>query len=114
MRELTAKEIENAPDKYTHYLFDHGRLCYLNNTHKYYPNETLNPNTVRTNGVGAAKPIPRKEFDIMTHEFSDHDVEIDINEDGCLWLCAVAYSSINKRDAIAIAKHFKLTSDDLQ
>lgn len=51
---------------------------------------------------------------IKEHEFSDGEVTIELNEDGCLWLCATAYSSINKRDAIAIAKHFDLTADDIK
>ena len=50
---------------------------------------------------------------IEEHEFSDSEVVVELNEDGCVWLCATAYSSLNKRDVIALAKHFKLASDDL-
>ena len=50
---------------------------------------------------------------IKDYEFSDSEVTVELSEDGCLWLCATAYSSINKRDAIAIAKYFKLTSHDI-
>ncbi|GAF82800.1 unnamed protein product [marine sediment metagenome] len=50
---------------------------------------------------------------IEEYEFSDDEVIAELNEDGCVWLCATAYSSLNKRDVIALAKHFKLTADDL-
>ena len=53
------------------------------------------------------------DFDIEEYEFSDSEVIAELNDDGNVWLCATAYSSINKRDAIALAKHFKLTDDDL-
>ena len=51
---------------------------------------------------------------IEEHEFSDSEVTVELNEDGCIWLCAIAYSSINARDAIAIAKHFELKESDLK
>lgn len=50
---------------------------------------------------------------IEEHEFSDGEVTIELNEDDTIWICATAYSSLNKRDVIALAKHFKLTKDDL-
>lgn len=51
---------------------------------------------------------------IEQHKFSDGEVTIELNEDGTIWICATAYSSLNKRDVIALAKHFKLTSNDIR
>ena len=50
---------------------------------------------------------------IEEHEFSDIEVYAEVNEDNTVWLVATAYSSVNKRDVIALAKHFKLTADDI-
>ncbi len=47
-------------------------------------------------------------MNIEEYEFSDNEVHAEINEDGEVWLCAIAYSTLKKRDVIALAKHFKL------
>jgi len=62
--------------------------------------------------------IKRKQFDITEHEFSDiyNDTEkvdpsiLDVK----FWLADREDLTLNKKDAIALAKHFKLTEDDLK
>lgn len=61
------------------------------------------------------KPIARKEFDIDKYEFSDIGIDRAAIEHGnviSLYNFEMR-TSINKQDAIAMAKHFKLTADDL-
>ena len=59
-------------------------------------------------------------FDIEDHQFSDKDVTVidsTIDKVNCLTdngLYADVFFSLNKADAIAIAKHFKLTGEDLK
>jgi len=51
---------------------------------------------------------------IEEHEFSDGEVSAEINEDDSVWLIAAVYSALRKRDVIALAKHFKLTPNDIE
>ena len=51
-------------------------------------------------------------MDIEDYEFSDEGIIAEIQDDE-VWLCAVAYSALVKDDVIALAKHFKLTANDL-
>lgn len=55
-----------------------------------------------------------KEFDISGYEFSDDDINIH-NAIGDRYELYVTSKCIelNKQDAIALAKHFKLTAGDL-
>lgn len=58
-----------------------------------------------------------KKFDIRKHEWTDKAVKVEPNEcsdelirfDNYMYLV-----DIEKKDAIAIAKHFKLTAEDLK
>jgi hypothetical protein len=52
-------------------------------------------------------------MNIEEYKFSDPCVTAQIEGDE-LWLVAVAYSSLKKRDAIEIARHFQLTADDIK
>jgi len=122
MRELTPQEIANAPvwatsafENTKGYLFwfneklgtalivgndKYHAPIYLSKTHYAY---------------SAAQPFPRKEFDISGYEFSDGDINTH-NAIGDRYELYVASECIelNKQDAIALAKHFKLTSGDLK
>ncbi len=57
-------------------------------------------------------------FDINSHNWSDYDIGEVRVDGGKLFIEGRDYdiSSVilNKQDAIAIAKHFKLTSEDLK
>ena len=116
MRELTQQEIDNAPEWATGYFITPGFNGVTYESHEFYQYLPCGSRVEQlSSGLSVnAKPIPRKEFDISEYEFSDSEVEVETNEDGTVWLCAVAYSSVNKRDAIALAKHFKLTAEDLK
>jgi len=50
--------------------------------------------------------------DIEMHDFNDEDVHAQIEGDE-VWIVATAYSALQKRDVIALAKHFKLTAYDI-
>lgn len=65
------------------------------------------------------KPIPRKPFDIEEYEFSDIFGSHHSSADGNVYFTAIELGrkvkfSIAKEDAIALAKHFKLTTEDLK
>lgn len=61
--------------------------------------------------------MSEKEFDITQHEWSDSFISVEslntdsdvIRLDNDMYLV-----DINKDDAIAISKHFKLTAEDLE
>ena len=59
-----------------------------------------------------------KEFDIAEHEFFDDRLEHDgdtLNADYDDGLTsATMYLDLRKKDAVAIAKHFNLTAEDLE
>jgi hypothetical protein len=65
-----------------------------------------------------AKPLPKKKFDITEHEFSDIYKDAEKVDPSILdvkfWLADREDLTLNKKDAIALAKHFKLTEDDLK
>lgn len=104
MRKLTQKEIDNRPDG-TNFYREHqdGSV------------------TFSLRDAGLEQPghsqIPRKEFDISEYEHSHGGLKlhsIDIAT-GDLYLSH--YGEVHRRtkeDAIAEAKHFKLTADDLK
>ena len=60
----------------------------------------------------------RDSFDITKHEWSDCDIDSATPDGGELFIDDRDYEissiSINKDDAIAIAKHFGLTAEDLK
>ena len=113
MRDLTPQEVANAPEWATHYeSMPHGVI--------YQTDGSFQTGTVggrcKHNGLsGGAKPIPRKELDISGYEFSDDDINIH-NAIGDRYELYVTSKCIelNKQDAIALAKHFKLTVEDLK
>lgn len=64
---------------------------------------------------GGAMPIPRKEFDISKHEFSDRLIDASmVIGDEVLIRAFNNGITMKKQDAIALAKHFKLTAEDLR
>jgi len=124
MRDLTQQEIDDKPEWATHYCIgdftDNDRICYEGNIpvadycYQYVGGIIVGGN----NGITEdAKPIPRKEFDITTYDYSHggltlHSVD-DVNGD----LYLSHYGEVHRRtrkDTIAEAKHFKLTAEDLR
>jgi len=95
MREPTQNEIENKPAWAKYYYAAEGRA----------------PIFYAAPGVGTA-PIPRKEFDINEYDFK---CKIEITSIGHVMFKNIYGFSFtfNKQDTIALAKHFKLTADDL-
>lgn len=114
MRDLTQKEIDNAPDWATHYFIEEsGGLCY--ECKDRYINVNMKFLSYQTTGVeDFSKPIPRKEFDIEDYCPSDLHM-LNVNSDGNIEFSVGDFpKTINKQDSIAFAKHFKLTQDDLK
>ena len=95
MRELTQKEIDNAPEWATQYLIDSGRV-------EYYSVDGIN-------SAYGAKPIPRKPFDIG--DYDDEEDGVHPNNSPCITIVdgeLQVNGVIQECHAIAIAKHFKL------
>lgn len=113
MRKLTQQEIEWAPAWADGYTIDvHGDIewytgnCYL---------------VEHDNFFFKAEPIPRKEFDISDHDFSDSDV-ISVIYQG-YETEAYLYFELSRdtnelchsrEDVIAMAKSMSLTAEDLK
>ena len=121
MRDLTQNEIDNAPEWATRYAIVANDICYVDD--KYWI-------VLGTDGVSMkekmlldnprsheyTKPIPRKEFDITSYEFDDkfNIMILEVNDDSSVSLDVDTVDTyITKQDAIALAKHFKLTANDL-
>ena len=128
MRKLTEEELRKCPDGFLEYGFNRsGGVFFFD----------------RNRGVGVVcggnlelklskghyafyecKPIPKpkKPFDITKHEFSDERIsfsdtlDVDVGCDAYYddSIIEVANYDFNKKDAIAIAKHFGLTIEDLK
>ena len=114
MRELTQQEINQANEFFTHYSINksnshvitiglelelEGKTCIINDT--------------------TYQPIPRKEFDITKFDFGDSDIwKVQITKHGNDVIFFTEYgskhSTVNKEKTIALAKHFKLTAEDLK
>jgi len=119
---LTDEQIaELAPDWATHYSHNATTLTF-SNTEKAVVTDFkgVYQCSEHDNEVGFKdedKPIQRKKFDISEYEFSDERIGFLQDDKGLLVeiegdFYEVAY--INKNDSIALAKHFKLTAEDLR
>lgn len=67
--------------------------------------------------VGMHSYRPReKPSDINDHQWSDDDLKVISDKNDELWLEVVGYNSaiLKSQDAIAIARHFQLTAEDLK
>lgn len=67
----------------------------------------------------SSKPIPRKPkpFDITQHEFGDDKLSLLIGEGDLISIndnCSNSCFDLFRDDAIALAKHFGLTAEDLK
>lgn len=130
---LTDEQIaELAPDWSTHYYIDYLRevICFFNQ----YISEVKRFNGsvsvklgVNPDGIEEGdKQIPRKAFDISEHEFSDTAKDCGVEFRVPVWVYPDVEINVKdtnggdntallmKEHAIAIAKHFKLTAEDLK
>lgn len=117
MRDLTDAELALAPEWSDRYSITSG-----NNVRFHDDDMFCLCNGFAISDVAAAdaekfqtRPIPRKPFDITQHEWSCGSFySSKVNGDSVILegdYC-VDYT-VNKSDAIAIAKHFKLKAEDL-
>jgi len=121
MRDLKQQEIDDAPQWATHYY-----VSRINDTVRWNGDELFMwefesaAKSISEYGFRNmhTQPIPRKPFDISEHEFSDETSHIEINSANELAVCMTAtngkWFAMYKDDAIALAKHFKLTVEDLK
>jgi len=120
MRDLTQKEIDNAPGWATHYFIDDGdgSLCY-ENEYRYVYEKDINQDEAHIYRNRCleknSKPIPRKKIDINNHVWT-YDAYVAVDDDGCLWFEPgdSQVTGISEKDSVAIAKHFKQIRDDLK
>ena len=115
MRELTKEEINNKPEWAVEYYIDIKDIWYVNK--KWGMAKMIGRvRNIKSHSsiISDAKPIPRKEFDIS--EYLELDPEHPcqqphiVDEDSCLRIDG----EVSKFHAIGIAKHFKLTAEDLR
>ena len=121
MRELTEEELKLAPCWATHYINKCFIVVFLSNHLRQVfikEGSYFNRLTLNDDGIDGALKIPSKLFNITNHEWSDDalcfgcvDCEGDI-EISCTDTDGEFY--IARHDAIAIAKHFCLTEEDLK
>jgi hypothetical protein len=101
MRPLTQQEIDNAPEWADLYsITNENEVIHLSSSHEIQFEDS--------------KPIPRKEFDISEYKPDEFDLfTVDCSGDVTVWLDGVQLQDLTPQDAIALAKHFKLTPSDL-
>lgn len=121
MRDLTQKEIDNAPLEYDSYYEDgHGNIRLINTKSfktcsvKRLPNEAAVITFDKYHySLKTCKPIPRKQeaFDIDDQWSEGDSFDCFLLNDGKK---LILDGEVNKRRATLIAKHFNLTADDLK
>jgi len=136
MRDLTEKELKLTPDWAVKFDFFNGELIYMSDVVGNYEGKPLYrfldaKHNIEEVGVEGdydlcTRLIPSKPFDITKCEFSDTAKNCNILFNAPSWVGSdlqVEISDSNgscvdgvliKEHAIAIAKYFKLTDDDLK
>ena len=125
MRELTEEELKLAPCWATHYINKCFIVVFLSNhLRQIFIKEGSYFNRLTSNydGLDGALKMPSKQFDITKHEWSDcRNLKCIGKDKGLETVCfevsvfnGLAYFDLDKDDAIAIAKHFCLTAEDLK
>lgn len=123
MRELTRKEIDNAPSWATRYFIAKNYGIRWSNSEKYkwQGDESIYISGGYLRRINSESVlIPRKEFDISKHVFTDCDIEL-VEVDGLAddeYLHFDFKQETNelthsKGDVIAMAKALKITAEDL-
>ena len=120
MRDLTPDEIKAAPDWATHYTIVDDTHILWESAPTFESDAITRHTTHPVQSIGLVPdriipmvylPIPRKEFDI-SEAWNDDDA-FDCYLDGTDEEKLIIDGEVNKRRAIFIAKHFKLTASDL-
>jgi len=122
MRELTQQEIDDKPEwANSTFINSKGLITWFNNESGKAKVIEWGVDAVILSRVHYAfshnKPIPRKDFDISPHEWSDPTIVLIGADDDCIELmCSISHDvfDISRDDFIAGAKHFKLTRGDLK
>lgn len=120
---LTDEQIaELAPDWATHYYYHLGYIAFA--SEKLFCKYDLEIEVFSKESKMVCKisdlggiEIKRKPFDISEHEFSDDKLSLLIDDADLISIndnCSGSCFDLHKDDAIAIAKHFKLTAEDLK
>lgn len=119
MRDLTPEELAFAPEWATHYIINSEDDNVIYESSKYcwwkgMPFRMVN----YTFSKSKSRLIDRKPFNITQHEWSDitmQGYEVAKCANSSIILNGSSKSKVlNKADAIAIARHFKLTGDDIK
>lgn len=134
MRDLTQEEIDLAPDWSTHYsVFDDGDIMFESDEFYMwlFVSGDMSIKEHCNEMEPESRPIPRKPFDISEHEFSDGGIAINTvnhvkGQPLSIYMPDEYYSvesgrcgrfevefTLNKADAIAIAKALGVTGGDL-
>ena len=121
MRDLTPQEIKNAPEWATHYFIaENYGIRWSNDSGYQWRGDEFHSisHGGATRLLRDSKPVLRKAFDISEYEFSDDEIsrEVQATSD-CVQLDMVDGSRpalLDRNDAISLAKHFKLTADELK
>ena len=124
IRELTPQEINAAPEWAVKYwvMDNHGghragKICFVNKLNNITQWQGSEKCGIPSLGTLSFKQIPRPPFDISEYVFSDSTIIVDESRvnDCTLGLNTQSetFVDIRKQDAIALAKHFKLTASDL-
>lgn len=117
---LTDEQIAKlAPDWATHYYYHLGYIAFV--SEKLFCKYDLEAGVFskqsnmvcKINDLGGIE-IKRKPFDISDHEFSDEAARFVKGSSDFIVLSTDRDLSLSKRDAIALAKNFKLTAEDLK
>lgn len=120
MRDLTEKELARCPDGCDYYHVINNQVLFTNvlgvGVFDIHGNKV--DDSILDGAFQKSKPI-KKPFSIMEHRFSDtyfrpwsandEVIELELEDDGVF-----GYVQFNKQDAIAMAKHFNLTAEDLE
>jgi len=122
MRDLTQQEIDDAPDwANSTFINSKGLIVWFNNESGKAKVIGWDVDAVILSRVHYAfshnKSIPRKEFDIGSHDWSDESIVVIAADDDCIELmCDISGDvfDLSREDFIAGAKHFKLTESDLK
>lgn len=119
MRDLTDKERELAPDCCDMYFINRSDLAvYVNSKTKECHVAWMSaPVVLDRIHYGYAVMRPIKPFDITQHEWSDDNMDRAISSSDVITLDffdSALSVALSKSDVVAIAKHFKLTAEDLK
>jgi len=127
MRELTEEELKLAPEWATHYFaYRDGDILFESDSKSTLYSSQLNGMlpVIETSGACSKSKLFRPSFcDASKYAFSDNRLSFSGGTfDACIDACdccdgtvaEVVNFDFNKDDAIAIAKHFCLTAEDLK